>query len=211
MPFAESVKVEVLNGNKTQMLLHFYVDYQLHPTGERPLLFHATYNKEVFTTPRKHDAPNDPKTEDFVFANIEGKEGRYVGTVLCVESHPSREGKWYEGDDRFIIDGQPQPALHGTGTEDYFGMAWGVHRPYQGHDHGVTHYERNITKKDRMFDGRFVVYRWHLTDPIDFHKSLFASMEAGFANECKQHFESTAFWYGRNVPRAKKDISKTQR
>ena len=99
------------------------------------------------------------------------------------------------------IDDEPwPPGLHGTGAEDYFGMAWGVHRPYQAFDHGVSHYERNLTDHDRFYDGRFVLYRWHLTDPIPFERSLHASIEAGYGNECAQHYESAAFWYAVKTP-----------
>ena len=97
----------------------------------------------------------------------------------------------------FVIDGEAwPPSVHGTGTEDYFGMAWGVHRPYQAFDHGTAHYERDITDHDRFYDGRFVLYRWHLDDPIAFRRSLRVSIEAGHANDCRQHYESVAFWYG---------------
>jgi len=197
MPFARDAKVEVFNDGKASFTIHYHIDYQLHPVEERPLWFHATYRRESPTTPLK-DKKADVGQRDYVFADVQGAEGRYVGTILAVESHPSRVGKWYEGDDRFLIDGKRW--LHGTGTEDYFGMAWGVHRPYQGHDHGVTHYQRNLTEKDRFYDGRFVVYRWHLADPIVFRKSLRASIEAGHANECAQHYESVAIWYGRPSP-----------
>lgn len=78
-------------------------------------------------------------------------------------------------------------------------MAFGFHRPYQAFDHGVTHYERNLTDHDRFYDGRFTVYRWHLTDPIVFHSALHASIEAGHGNDCRQYYESTAFWYGRKT------------
>lgn len=204
MPFSREAKVEILNGTKDTLKLHYIIDYQLHDVGDRPLLFHVTHHRQHFTKPQPKNQPFPCDTKaDHPFVDIDGYEGRYVGTVLAVESHPSREGKWYEGDDTFIIDGKPKKTLHGTGTEDYFGMAWGIHRRYQGYDHGVTHYERNLTREDRFYDGRFTIYRWHLTDPIDFHKSLHASIEAGHANECRQHYESTAFWYGRPVKVAK--------
>lgn len=51
-------------------------------------------------------------------------------------------------------------------------------------------------KISMIFNGRYVLYRWHLHDPIIFYKSLHASIEAGHANECEQHYESVSFWYG---------------
>jgi len=196
MPFTQAAKVEVFNGSNQTIKQFFYVDYIEHPHTARPLLFHANYNIQSPTTPAPGNTTLSVKN-NYPFLDVTGYRGQYVGTVLCVESHPDRKGKWYEGDDMFVIDDEPwPPRLHGTGAEDYFGMAWGVHRPYQAFDHGVTHYERNLTDHDRFYDGRFVLYRWHLTDPINFTKSLDASIEAGHANDCAQHYESLAFWYG---------------
>lgn len=216
MPFHECCSLEFVNGCAADLTLHFYVDYFTDlPRNEGRLLFHASYNRRELTLPcapagALHDperagaggegkeSKNLSREHNHVFANIRGYRGFYAGTFLAVESHPDREGKWYEGDDMFFVDGDEwPPALHGTGTEDYFGMAWGVHRRFQAQDHGVTHYERDLTDHDRFYDGRFGLYRWHLHDPIPFARSLHASIEAGHANDCRQHYESVAFWYGR--------------
>jgi hypothetical protein len=200
MPFTRAARIEVHNGTSKPVKQFFYVDYLEHPHPSRPLLFHATYRVESPTTPVPGKTTLDARS-NYAFLDVAGYRGQYVGTLLCVESHPDRQGKWYEGDDMFVIDGEPwPPRLSGTGTEDYFGMSWGVHRRYQAFDHGVVHYERDLTDHDRYFDGRFVVYRWHLADPIAFERSLHASIEAGHANECAQHYESMAFWYGVKQP-----------
>lgn len=216
MPFEESVKVEIFNDSPYKVTQHFYLDYIERKFEEAPLLFKAWHNTASPTKPViREKAASHPEEVVFVeddevknltnkynymFADIKGERGHYAGTVLAVESHPDCRGKWYEGDDMFFIDGEEwPPSLHGTGTEDYFGMAWGCHRPYQAFDHGVTHYERSITGHDRMWDGRFVLYRWHLNDPIMFTRSLHASIEAGHANDCAQHYESVGFWYGQKI------------
>ena len=199
MPFTESARVEVVNDADAALHQHFHIDYHLGEVGPEPLLFHARHHVQAPTRPSGRGAPEEAREWNHTLADIKCQQGRYVGTVLAVESLPDRAGKWYEGDDLFFVDGQVwPPSVHGTGTEDYFGMAWGIHRPFQGHDHGVTHYERNLTDHDRFFDGRFVLYRWHLQDPIAFHESLHASLEAGHRNDCEQHYESVAFWYGRD-------------
>jgi hypothetical protein len=196
MPFEKAAVVEVVNDSKSPIGFFYYIDYQLQPV-ERPLWFHAVHRCEHFTKPAKQSGEKQVVgADDYLFADIKNTEGRYVGTVMAVESHPDRAGKWYEGDDRFIIDGKT--LLHGTGSEDYFGMAWGFHRLYAGYDHGVTYCDRELAKKGRFYDGRFVTYRWHLADPIEFKKSLRASIEAGHGNECAQHYESVAIWYGRH-------------
>jgi hypothetical protein len=196
MPFARSARIELVNTGSEPVTVFFHVEYLLRSHDSQPLLFHADHHIVSPTTPGSM-AHTTNTSANFVLLQKQGYKGKYVGTILCVESHPDRAGKWYEGDDMFVIDDEPwPPRLHGTGTEDYFGMAWGVHREYQAFDHGVSHYERNITDHDRFYDGRFVVYRLHLNDPIPFYRSIHASVEAGTGNECAQHYESVAFWYG---------------
>jgi hypothetical protein len=199
MPFNRSAAIELVNaGPVPAPHAFFYVDIPEQP-GLMTLRF--THRREDPTTPSAvgvmadpdhpgavmfdADAKNLSDRGNYVFADIANHRGSYVGTVLAMESHPDRPGKWYEGDDMFRIDDAVAwpPALHGTGTEDCFGMAWSVHRPYQADDHGVTHYERGITDHDRFYDGRFTLYRWHLADPILFQRSLRASIEAGHAND----------------------------
>jgi len=201
MPFERSAKIELFNDSPELISAFHYVDWLEDESVHSPLLFSAAHNTAL---PMHPAGPEDPEwiaknlsdAGNFPLAEITG-QGRYVGTVLAVESLPDRQGKWYEGDDMFFIDGEPwPPSLHGTGTEDYFGMAWGIHRPWQAFDHGVTHYERDLSDHDRFWDGRFVLYRWHVGDGIVFRESLRASIEAGHANEAGQHYESLAIWYG---------------
>lgn len=215
MPFSGECIIRIHNRSEVELMLFFHVDYLMDcDCDEAPFLFHAVHNLQRQTIPQGRccSAPSsatdslDSKSKhrsvdhNYVFADINGFAGNYVGTILAVESHPDNCGKWYEGDDMFLVDGETwPPSLHGTGTEDYFGMAWGIHRRYQGWDHGVVHYERDITDHDRFYDGRFVLYRWHLADPIPFRRSLHASIEAGHANDCAQFYESVALWYGRRI------------
>ena len=59
--------------------------------------------------------------------------GHYVGTVQSVVS--VSDGWYGEGDDFFYIDGEKEPSLRGTGTEDYFCDGWGFcpqDGPYYG-------------------------------------------------------------------------------
>lgn len=221
MPFTKNVKIEVQNNGPGTIDFFYFIDYAELSFKDRPLLFHANYNIQSPTkasnkgkdlsTSANYELPdqttkpwNEVKHQsvegNYEFLNVNGYQGKYVGTILCVESHPDRKGKWYEGDDMFVIDNEPwPPRLHGTGTEDYFGMAWGFHRVYQTYDHGLSHFEKNITDHDRFFDGRYVTYRFHINDPILFKKSIHASIEAGHGNECEQHYESVAIWYGEKI------------
>ena len=78
---------------------------------------------------------------------------------------------WFgEGDDRFYIDGEEYPSLRGTGTEDYFGDAWGF-RQFDRPFYGVSLWEG-------YFPGdRNTAYRWHIPDPVPFKNSIKVSIE----------------------------------
>ena len=158
MPFRERAKVVISNdGEQRTDSFYFYVDWQKHDTlPDDTVYFHAQYRQENPTSP-----------EDFLLLDTKG-HGHYVGTVLS--NHMCEQGWFGEGDDRFFVDGEASPSLSGTGTEDYFGDAWGFrkfHTPYFG-----------VSLWDGYMPGdRVTAYRWHLLDPVPFRTSLRVQME----------------------------------
>ncbi len=189
MPFRKRARVTVTNESTRTKIdsFYYYVDWQKLPSLPQDVgYFHARYRQEF---PCGDD--------DYLIADITGR-GHYVGTVLSVRN--MYVGWFGEGDDRFFIDGETEPSLRGTGTEDYFGDAWGFRRfcrPY----HGVSVFEGYVT------GDRITAYRWHMRDPVVFHKSLKVTIEhkgsmhnqlglpvGGFLPR-KDMFSSVAFWY----------------
>ena len=66
-----------------------------------------------------------------------------------------------------MIDGERwPPTLHGTGTEDYFNLAYGFHRVDCRPEYGVTFLER--PDPILIACGKFSMYRFHLSgsDPL---------------------------------------------
>src|SRR6185436_5374643 len=138
---------------------------------------------------------------DYVFLDVKGR-GFYAGTVLSV-IQPSA-GWFGEGDERIYVDGEKEPSIIGTGSEDYFNDAWGLHvldGPYTG-----------VTVADGTGLGsRMTGYRWHIKDPIPFKKSFRFDMEHlgwTFHNDgsLKSAYgtrddlmSSVAFWYQEGV------------
>jgi hypothetical protein len=104
----------------------------------------------------------------------------------------TREHNWYgEGDDMFFIDDDPAPALHGTGCEDYFNMAFCPTQRHTGPYHGL------IIPGGPNWAGPISLYRFHLEDPVHFHRSLVFSIEHGHANRRSDDYSSVAYWYQR--------------
>jgi len=159
MPFAKHARIEVTNeGEQAVGAFYYQIDWeQVDALPPHTAYFHAMYRQEY---------PANLKTR-YELADIVG-HGQYVGTVYSVRA---RTPSWIgEGDDFFYIDGEKDPSLKGTGTEDYFCDAWGfreMNRPYYGAP---------------LFEGfktgdRTSVYRWHINDPVRFTKSLYVEIE----------------------------------
>jgi len=194
MPFRKSCKVTVTNeGRRRVSMLYFHVDWDKVPSlpAGTPY-FHAHYRQEL-------PAPADGSRYEFL--NVKGR-GHYVGTVMSVVQ---AEAGWFgEGDDYFWVDGQPKPCIEGTGSEDYFNDAWGLH-VNDGPYYGVT------VAEGTGLGSRMTAYRWHLVDPIPFTKSLKAEIEhRGWTYNANGAVESAfgertdlmssvAFWYQEGI------------
>jgi hypothetical protein len=189
MPFRKSARITVTNeGRRMVRAFYSYVDWQKLPElPEDTVYFHAMYRQEYPTV----------MEQNYLIAEIEGR-GHYVGTLLSIEQLTPG---WYgEGDDFFFIDGEEEPSLRGTGTEDYFCDAWGF-RQQDGPFYGIPLFEGLDTMN------RTSAYRWHIPDPVVFEKSLRVEIEhkgvafneageviSGFT-ERADNFSSVAYWY----------------
>ncbi|HOX01299.1 MAG TPA: DUF2961 domain-containing protein [Candidatus Paceibacterota bacterium] len=193
MPFRKGCKITVTNeGRRRVSMLYYHVDWRQVPSlPADALYFHARYRQAL-------PAPADGSHYEIL--NVRGR-GHYVGTVLSVVQ---AEAGWFgEGDDLFWVDGQ-RPLIEGTGTEDYFNDAWGLH-VNDGPHYGVT------VAEGTGVGARMTAYRWHLADPIPFRQSLKAEVEhRGWTynadgsvksafGERTDLISSVAFWYQEGI------------
>lgn len=199
MPFAKSARVEIENDSGRAIdAFYYYIDYvEMKALPPNTAYFHAWYNQKVTEAPPSGEnewsvlgpqGKNIDGKRNYLFADIEGR-GHYVGVNYFVNSPGPM---WYgEGDDMFFIDGEPWPSrLHGTGTEDYFNTSWSPNTLYQ---HPFFGYARVNDKVGWL--GKTHVYRFHITDPIYFDKSLRATIEHGHDNNLTLELATVAYWY----------------
>ncbi len=204
MPFRKSIRIEITNQckDKNINLLYYNIDWikKKHISKSTPY-FYAYYHQEYPAI----------SGSDYVILETEGK-GHYVGTVLAVRT---RSPSWFgEGDEKIYIDGEEEPSIWGTGTEDYFLSAWGlksgVNTPY----FGTVYFDQW-----GIVGGHTSAFRWHMADPIVFKKSIKVTIEhfgwispdenkenrAHSWNERIDDYASVAYWYQTGDPNIKRD------
>lgn len=196
MPFNKRAFIEIVNENDVPLGLYFHIDYELYrqPLSKDTAYFHAQWRRECpcdgwgpnlqVNSPEVNRVANLDGAGNYVILEAEG-QGHYIGCNLSVTHF---QGSWWgEGDDMIFIDGEESPSIVGTGSEDYFNHAWGMQKnafPFSGsiiHESDVPGYQ--------------VSYRFHITDPIHFSKSIRVTMEHGHANHLADDWSSTAYWY----------------
>ena len=199
MPFAERASVEIESEAEAPIKFYFYIDYLEDTIPEDSLRFHAEWRRA-----RPEGATSGMTNEQFQFGgknrsgdanyevlNATGR-GHYVGCNFNVHNlRITDEWNWYgEGDDMIFVDGEQwPPSLHGTGTEDYFNTAWCPQQEVQTPYHGI------ILGGGPNWSGKISVYRYHILDPVVFHKSIRVTIEHGHNNHRSDDISSTAYWY----------------
>jgi hypothetical protein len=190
MPFHKHAKVVIHNDmpdGKDIGFLFFQIDYELRDSlPENVGLFHAQFRRQN---------PTIPKQDYVVLDGVQGS-GMFLGCVIGVR--PLEPHWWGEGEMKFYMDGDTDfPTICGTGTEDYFGCAWGMEL-YQTPYFGCT----LLHEKDEE-DKNFLIsmYRFHVKDPIYFRRDFKATMqqigwhEDGLSERAGDDWCSVAYWY----------------
>ena len=197
MPFRKRARITVTNTGEQEVHAFFYhIDWQRHERlPEDVYYFHARYHTEMTSPGQLPDDRNTTAENNYVILDTKGA-GHYIGGTLHVAAHKDEKGKWYEGDEMIIVDGEPlSEAILGTGSEDYFGMAWGCRRWFQSPYCGTSYHRWHPDEPEMLHYGKFSVYRWHLPDPIPFKKSIRVTIEHGHNNDAANRYASVACWY----------------
>jgi hypothetical protein len=198
MPFRGRARITVENTVPDPVEGFFYqIDYTLTEVPEDRGYLHAQWRR------------NNPLPYMDVHTILDGVQGwgQYVGTYMAWQSNSN--GWWGEGEIKFYIDGDGEwPTICGTGTEDYFGGAWGFHMDGQ---YGLFSTPflgmPQVIKPDGSINSqqRFGLYRWHIMDPVRFRQDLRVTMQAlgwrsslngkGRFLPLQDDIASTAYWY----------------
>ena len=194
MPFRKKAKITLENRHKDkERIVYYQINYALMDVPEEAAYFHAQFRR-VNPVPFK---------EDFTILDGVTGRGHYVGTSLSVGLNGL--GKWWgEGEIKFFMDGDVNPTICGTGTEDYFlgAFDWDVAGKYIAYNSlygGMYHVE--IPDGLYKSQQRFSMYRWHVVDPIRFDNDLKVTIQdLGWYKDWRYQprqddLASVAYWY----------------
>ncbi|MEM2448711.1 MAG: glycoside hydrolase family 172 protein [Candidatus Bathyarchaeia archaeon] len=193
MPFSKNARIEIENqSDKPVNAFYYHIDYEELPVLDGNMLrFHAKWRRENPTEaeyyPPGEEGKNTSGEGNYLVLEAYGR-GRYVGCILSI--YGLKPGWWGEGDDMIFVDGEKwPPSIHGTGTEDYIGSAWGFNREFYGPFHGFP------LMGNPDWTGPSSMYRFHIEDPIFFRRSIKVTIEHGHANDRSDDWSSIAYWY----------------
>jgi len=194
MPFRRHCRI-TLENLAPQMCKYFYyaITMEEGPVDENEGYFHAQF---------RQSSPLAYKQDHIIVDGIRGA-GHYVGTAIGWQQNSNT---WFgEGEFKAFIDGDDEfPTYCTTGTEDYFGGAWGFGgesftAPFFGvHDFAHT---KNPALPFVVVGNRFCLYRFHILDPIRFETDFKATIQAlGWRSEhrympLQDNIASVAYWY----------------
>ncbi len=183
MPFERSARLALRNVGDKPLAVKLAATTTSWSWDDRSLHFHATWHSQ-------RDVSTRPMS-DWNFIQISGR-GVFVGDTLSVYS-PSPA--WYgEGDERIYVDGEAFPSHLGTGTEDYYGYAWGMADFFSSPF--VSMPRRDIANRND-WRGYTSTSRLRLIDDIPFTKSIRHDMEIWHWADTRVDYAAATFWYAR--------------
>ncbi len=178
MPFAASAVVELVNEDNVEHEVQFDITHA--PLG-RPFdglgYFHTKWHRDTV------ELPTD-RWPDWKMLETRGR-GRFCGVMLHIWN--PRGGWWGEGDEKFFVDGEKFPSTFGTGSEDYFGYAWGNPHLFEKPYHAQTMTQGN--------QGHQSLLRWHIVDDVPFENSFEGCIEKYYKNERGTLYACSVRWY----------------
>ncbi|RJV50479.1 DUF2961 domain-containing protein [Bacteroides sp. AF18-33] len=133
-------------------------------------------------------APVGEFAQDLTFADLKGR-GVYVGDAVTV--YNPNLGWWGEGDEKVYVDGETFPSHFGTGTEDYYGYAWGRYEPWINHPFVA----QPIGDGCYAHIGLAQNTRVRSLDAIPFTRSLRFDMELFDWSNIHLNYAPITFWY----------------
>ena len=155
---------------------------------ERSMHFGASWHQLTGVFTRKGMTGEEPSPFDVNYVELSGK-GVYLGDVLTLFN--TSYIWWGEGDEKIYVDGETFPSHFGTGTEDYYGYAWGGRsRRFSGHP-----FIAQPDESGNASPGYVVNLRYRCLDAIPFDEHLKVDMELWHWHSTWMNYAPACFYY----------------
>ena len=193
MPFRKHCWIEIENRSEADYACFYRISCAMGDVPADAAYFHAQFRRQRSV----------PAGQNYVIVDgVQGK-GHYVGTAMFAEL--SEQPYWWgEGEVKIWVDENGAfPTICGTGTEDYFGGSYGF-----GNDIYLNRYQTfsglytglyailGDTKEMYNHQKRFMLYRWHVKDPVYFDEDFKMTIDnLGWTGPRYDDYTSVAYWY----------------
>ena len=180
MPFQKSCTVTLENVGADTVGIDLAIRRDAWKWDDRSMYFHTNFH---------HEYPLNTATKrDWNYVEISGA-GVYMGDTLAIVN-PVPDW-WGEGDEKIYVDGEKFPSHFGTGTEDYYGYAWGHPQIFSS----PFHAQPRVDGPGNL--GQTTNTRTRNLDAIPFQKSLRFDMEVWHWAPVDVAYTVATYWYGR--------------
>ena len=183
MPYRRSGRMALKNLGATPVSVALAASTGAWVWDDRSLLFHANW--------RCQNGLKTRPMSDWNYIEIHG-QGLYVGDTLTVFSPVAA---WYgEGDERVYFEGEALPSHNGTGTEDYYGYAWGMATFFSSPFLSAP--RRDLASR-QSWKGYTTTSRLRLLDAMPMRTALKLDLEVWNWADTQVDYAVGTFWYAR--------------
>ncbi len=183
MPYRHSVRVRLINKGSATVSGSLTVASGIWKWNNLSMYFHAGFKRmDQYMTVAE-------KGKDFNYLDLNKRSGVFAGDMLQVNKNIG--GWWGEGDEKIYVDGSRFPNDFGTGSEDYYGYAWGHPETFNHIFNAQPLGNANLTNRG----GTTVNIRQRNLDAIPFTTSFHFDMESWNWFGGPVNYKLSCFWY----------------
>jgi hypothetical protein len=187
MPFKRNAVISLRNIGDEPVGVNLETATSSWSWKQNSMHFGASWQQYTHLFTRKNYDEKLGEHFDLNYVELTGK-GVYVGDVLTLFN--TIYNWWGEGDEKIYLDGENFPSHFGTGTEDYYGYAWG--------DQSQRYSHPFIAQPDHTGNSRpgYVVNsHFRSLDALPFRQHLRLDMEMWHHNPTTVNYAPATFYY----------------
>ncbi len=185
MPFQKTCRIVFINHGKEDIEINGQTGLIKYKWKSNSMYFGAAWHEYRHIKTRDEEGSKF----DINFININGR-GLYVGDQITLYNNTYHW--WGEGDEKIYVDGEIFPSSFGTGSEDYYGYAFGRPEPFS---HPFLAQPIGIGNSNW---GLTVNMRHRSLDAIPFNTSIKADIELWHWASIVMNYALTSYWYADN-------------